>query len=118
MRPACGWPGKMSFLHYSQLPVACTFPRCDSTSDQLGTFLCCIFFDPRSAIPWYLQCWHHTRSSPSYIFPVFTASDLSGAQCSLFPASSSIPHLPVFLATLALFTPNREGPFYKVSHGE
>src|SRR6266702_5648975 len=56
MRPACGWPGKMSFLHYSQLPVACTFPRCDSTSDQLGTFLCRIFavFDPRSAVPWYL----------------------------------------------------------------
>jgi len=37
-------------------PVACTFPRCDSTSDQLGTFLCRIFavFDPRSAVPWYL----------------------------------------------------------------
>ncbi len=36
--------------------MACTFPRCDSTSDQLGTFLCCIFavFDPRSAVPWYL----------------------------------------------------------------
>src|SRR6266702_5985010 len=66
----------------------------------------------------------HTSHFP-HIYLVSTidksplASDLSRAQCSPFPAPSSVPHLHTLLATLVQHSPDRGGHIYKVSrHAE